>query len=52
MLVGAVVALIPGDILAEDSKEKFVAVIVAFLVGQGVADHGKEAIKAGRVGAP
>jgi len=31
--------------VSESTVEQFVALVVAYLVGQGIADHGKEAAK-------
>lgn len=46
----AAVLLVPvlakvGLVLSEDQIEHFVAVVAAYLVGQGIADHGKEKAK-------
>ncbi|MGE0709143.1 MAG: hypothetical protein AB7N76_19500 [Planctomycetota bacterium] len=44
LLVGAAHLLLEGP-AARDVAEKTTALFVAYLVGQGVADHGKEAAK-------
>jgi len=36
--------------VTEDELEKVVALVIAYLVGQGVADHGKEAAKIHQAG--
>jgi hypothetical protein len=44
-LVGAAVALIPTTVLDDDRKKWVVELVIAYLVGQGIADNGKEAAK-------
>jgi hypothetical protein len=44
LLVAAAHLLLEGQ-AAQDVAEKATALFVAYLIGQGVADHGKEAAK-------
>jgi hypothetical protein len=51
-LLGALASMIPASVLDDDSKTKLIGVLMAYLVGQGVADHGKEAAKIVAAGKP
>lgn len=44
-IVGSLVALIPDSTLDQDKKKWIVELVIGYVVGQGVADHGKEAAK-------
>jgi hypothetical protein len=44
-IVGALVDLVPDKYLPQDQKLAMTATLMAFILGQGIADHGKEAAK-------
>jgi len=44
-IVGAAIALVPDTALDPDRKKWVVELVMAYLVGQGIADNGKEAAK-------
>jgi hypothetical protein len=44
-VIGAAVQLLPDRYLDRDAKTKITEMLMVFVVGQGVADHGKEAAK-------
>jgi len=44
-LLGALVSLIPDKYLTQDQKTALTATLVAYVIGQGVADAGKEKAK-------
>lgn len=45
-IVGAAIALIPDTVLDADRKKWVVGMIITYVAGQGIADNGKEAVKA------
>ena len=44
-LLGAVVAMVPDDVLDADKKKWMVEMFMVYVVGQGAADFGKERAK-------
>jgi hypothetical protein len=44
-ILGGLVALVPQHILSDEQRNSLVGLLVAFVVGQGVADAGKEKAK-------
>lgn len=47
MIVGVLMGLFGKKLgIDEDALTKIVGSIMAYIVGQGIADHGKEAVKA------
>lgn len=44
-LLGALAALIPDRYLDEQTKQQLIGLVIAFVVGQGIADANKEAAK-------
>lgn len=44
-IVALLFALVPDTVLSEDTKREAMAVLLTYILGQGIADHGKEAAK-------
>jgi hypothetical protein len=44
-IVGALVALVPDNVLDADRRKWVVEMVMLYVGGQAIADHGKEAVK-------
>jgi len=44
-ILGALVGLLPDKYVDQAHKDWIMAQLMAFVIGQGIADHGKEAAK-------
>lgn len=44
-VVGSVLALVPDTVIDPERKKWVVEMLMVYIAGQGIADHGKEAAK-------